>query len=1570
MKTRLLSLFCLILATAAGLAQPKVLILDTTVYGGMNSVEARAAIALGYQVDIVDGTTWGTMTADDFSGYRAIILGDPIGGISAIGAAEQNRWTWGPKISGNVIIIGGDCANHPPAGWVLTTNAIHFAANQPDKTGLYLALSHYYSESPSGTPVPVLEPLGAFNVRGVGCYDQSHMIATHPVMNDLNDAVLSHWGCSVHEGFVNWPGSFIVLAIAEGESTAYTGPDLSVGTPYILAQGEGLVIVTNRFSLSPVTASNPTHSTHTVCATVVENGAFVSGVEVTFTVTSGPNAPTTGTAVTDVNGSACFTYSGNGGVGTDIIKAEYVDANYQTQTSNLAAKMWFDPCGTSALAAIIGTVYCESNKLIVIFNELVSELTATNLANYTLDHGFTVTNVSLQPGSQNLVIVQADQNFVKDTIYTLQISDVTDLCGRLLTPNPTVLIVQCAVLCPEIRCPSNIVADCQGPAGTKVHYEVYVNPACTNGLTLVCLPPPDSIFHGGTTTINCRAWNTNGLTNYCSFTVTVTDLLPPIIQCPSNIVVTATSCTNAIVNYTVTATDNCTANPAVVCTPPPGPFELGTTPVHCVATDDNGNTNSCDFTVTVLPDLANGVASTFDTDADNWMVVDRDPSSYPNNLLNELSVRTPAFISTGGNPDGFIHSVDGSGEWFWRAPAKFLGDQSSAYGGQLRFDLWSDLLDTRAPEDPYNILLVGSGLVLYIDLPDPFPASTWVPYCVQLRETAGWKVFPSGQPASSTDMMNVLANLQNLDIHAEFGIGPDSGSLDNVFLLKCPNEPACAVDIACPTNITIITCSNTAVVNYPSPVAASSRGSIVVVSNYPPPGIFPLGTTLVICTASDGGGHTDVCTFTVTVSHPNSMLLCPSNIVVDCTNDSGRVVNYPTQAVASIQYNPPSGSTFLIGTTPVSCTATDACGNVSTCTFDVVVRGHGNALGHWVKSDFGNTPLTQGNAIAVDRNGNAFVGGVFSGGSDGFVAKYDTLGTLLWIRQIAGPGNKSVRGVAVDSQGNCYVVGNFDGAYVYFPDPAYQLYLDNPTAGGSDIFLVKYSPNGGVLWFTTAGGPSGDNGEGVAVDDADNCYITGVFSGTANFGTTLLTSSSYDCFLAKWNADGVFQWATNSTGTSGHGVDARSVVIDSLHGKAFITGEFSSDAQFGSTTPLGPSGRFGSAFVAQLNLTNASPSWVWAKQVYCTNNCGSQDGRAIGVDTAGNCYFAAYFDGTASIGAPAATVTNLYPYSLNDYLIGKFRGDGFPLGLIKGLIQGDGEPRGLAVDRNSGDVYVTGFRHGFDSNADGGQDATLFKYDSNLSLKWTQSGSGSFPHQVNTGRGVALDSAGCVYVTGSYTDNSFVFYNFVDGVHKFSAPSGTTKLFVAKYCSSCSTNCVTATITAPLQNVLVTAGPSSANPISFTVTASGTPPLSFFWSRNNIPLPPPSGTGYTITISPDGLSSTLLLTGVPSIGTGSTYSVGVANFQCCDDCGPASSHASIFYWIIGGGGSNPVSRYQLGIAAGSGVVYRVEYRDDLNPGTPWQFLTNMIGTGTNAVIFDPNPNPVMRFYQIPLQPDE
>lgn len=154
---------------------------------------------------------------------------------------------------------------------------------------------------------------------------------------------------------------------------------------------------------------------------------------------------------------------------------------------------------------------------------------------------------------------------------------------------------------PTITCPGNMVRPTDpGQCSAGVSYSV----AATDdqpGLTVVCAPPSGSVFTKGMTTVNCTATDAAGNKATCSFTVTVRDTEPPTITGGTNLIVNAqTGRCDAVVEYTVTAADNC-PGVSLTCTPPPGSvFAVGTTAVRCVATDTSGNSANHSFNVTVV----------------------------------------------------------------------------------------------------------------------------------------------------------------------------------------------------------------------------------------------------------------------------------------------------------------------------------------------------------------------------------------------------------------------------------------------------------------------------------------------------------------------------------------------------------------------------------------------------------------------------------------------------------------------------------------------------------------------------------------------------------------------------------------------------------------------------------------------------------------------------------------------------------------------------------------------------------------------------------------------------------
>ena len=121
-----------------------------------------------------------------------------------------------------------------------------------------------------------------------------------------------------------------------------------------------------------------------------------------------------------------------------------------------------------------------------------------------------------------------------------------------------------------------------------------------DGDPLTLTQSPAGPYPVGTTTVTLTA-SDGTLSSQCTATVTVTDIQAPTITCPADQAVTATSSSGAAVNFTPSATDNCSTL-ITSCTPASGStFQVGTTPVTCTATDGVGLQNSCSFTVIVSP---------------------------------------------------------------------------------------------------------------------------------------------------------------------------------------------------------------------------------------------------------------------------------------------------------------------------------------------------------------------------------------------------------------------------------------------------------------------------------------------------------------------------------------------------------------------------------------------------------------------------------------------------------------------------------------------------------------------------------------------------------------------------------------------------------------------------------------------------------------------------------------------------------------------------------------------------------------------------------------------------------
>ena len=265
-----------------------------------------------------------------------------------------------------------------------------------------------------------------------------------------------------------------------------------------------------------------------------------------------------------------------------------------------------------------------------------------------------------------------------------------------------------------------------------------------------------------------------------------------------------------------------------------------------------------------------------------------------------------------------------------------------------------------------------------------------------------------------------------------------------------------------------------------------------------------------------------------------------------------------------------------------------------------------DGLLQWVKRA-GGSGSDQGVGIAVDGSGNSYLTGYFNGTAtfapgqanqttltsagdrDMFVAKYDFIGTLVWVKRSGGTAADRGFSIAVDGTGNSYVTGLFNGSATFGQGQANQTTLTS--AGLDDIFVARYDSNGTLQWAKRAGGTGTDGGLGIGVDGFGNSYVTGWFTGTATFGqgepneTTLTSAGDRDIFVVKYDSNGLLQWAKRA-GAGGASTDQGVGIAVDPSGAIYVSGYFGDH-------DLAPSATFGQGEPNQTTLASAGGSDIF-----------------------------------------------------------------------------------------------------------------------------------------------------------------------------------------------------------------------------------------------------------------------------------------------------------------------------------------------------------------------------------------
>jgi hypothetical protein len=304
-----------------------------------------------------------------------------------------------------------------------------------------------------------------------------------------------------------------------------------------------------------------------------------------------------------------------------------------------------------------------------------------------------------------------------------------------------------------------------------------------------------------------------------------------------------------------------------------------------------------------------------------------------------------------------------------------------------------------------------------------------------------------------------------------------------------------------------------------------------------------------------------------------------------------------------------------------------------------------------------------GYGIAVDTNGNIYVNGVskttwgspirpYSALEDGFVAKLDANGSLLWNTFLGGPGLDAGQGrIVVDADGNSYVTGQSNASW---GSPI------TPYAGSWDGYAAKLDTNGALQWSTFVGGSSNEYGLGIALDKDGNPYISGY---------SYAVGGVQDAFVAKLDASGSLQW---NTSFGGSGWDMASDIVVDTGGNAYVAGR--SGAAWG--TPVNPFAGGNDVLVAKLD---ANGSLLWHTFL---GGSGDDIGSGIALDASGNIYVTG--DSGTTWGWPASPFAGgRDAFAARLDANGSLRFNTFLGGA------GDAMGSGIALDA-SGDCYLVG----------------------------------------------------------------------------------------------------------------------------------------------------------------------------------------------------------------------------------------------------------------------------------------
>jgi hypothetical protein len=312
---------------------------------------------------------------------------------------------------------------------------------------------------------------------------------------------------------------------------------------------------------------------------------------------------------------------------------------------------------------------------------------------------------------------------------------------------------------------------------------------------------------------------------------------------------------------------------------------------------------------------------------------------------------------------------------------------------------------------------------------------------------------------------------------------------------------------------------------------------------------------------------------------------------------------------------------------------------------------------------------TYGYDITVDKAGNAFVCGQFSGNTDfdpgpgtamltnagqynTFFACYDAQGNYVFAKSFVGRGSNAASDIAIDSVHNIYVTGSFDALTDFDPGNGIS---NLSSAGYTDIFFAKYDQAGNYIYAKRLGSTGYDYGSGMVVDGSGNVFLTGSFENAVDFDpdpaglANVITAGRSDIFIAKYDPEGRYVYAK---AVGGIGNDGSPLIVSDGSGNVYVTGYYQGTVDFdpGSGTVNLTSRGESDIFIAKYDNNG---NYLFARTMEST--AVIPDARGIAADGVGNFYYTGSIAGTANFNRGGDSTNSIISNSnSNDIFFAKY----------------------------------------------------------------------------------------------------------------------------------------------------------------------------------------------------------------------------------------------------------------------------------------------------------------------------